>query len=659
MIDRLMDIERFIQYLLKNRKKSLVYFLIVWVLSHKLYMRFQARLRRRFPFYSSSYLDKKTKEYLAKRRDEVLQFKQKHQGDIDQKDIDTVLKAENIRELISKIETNELSCEKIVLVYAQRIADFSFGMSHCADIDLQNALNEAKEKDTKKQEVMDSNQGKLPPLYGIPIAIKDHITAKNFLCTMGLQSRLADQIDGKTFQQDFQKVWEGDVRGADYKRRLSYEEISNQKVLSHIPQCKYGFEDSEMVRVLREMGAIVICMTNTPIFCGHYITNNTVFGYSQNPYQKYRTTGGSSGGSGGIVATRSVPLAIGSDLLGSIRMPSGWCGLYGFNPTSRRVSKSGAQGFELRYDCDVAKSIMPIFGPMGKCVDDLVDCMKGMFGNFNKDKQCVPMKFNEDAFKLNKKLRFGIVKKDVRIGYGSYINNLVEENIALLTKAGHQVVEFDLSEEFWKMEFISRKLFMGSQDKAMMLNELRGEKSIIGIELGIFGQELPSTIKKAGQMLFKLIGEDIIADAVESVQEVDSEEYERLVREREILKKKFYSYWQSLEIDALILPISYAWAPRKHEEWFLSYRFHGCLTNTLELPCGTIPMRYAQAKDEQFTFDFKQKNRILKKLIQMNLQGIQGMPIALQVATLPYEDEKCLNAMKVLEGIHNFHPYSC
>lgn len=79
------------------------------------------------------------------------------------------------------------------------------------------------------------------------------------------------------------------------------------------------------------------------------------------------------------------------------------------------------------------------------------------------------------------------MRKDSCIGYGSYITNLVDENIQLLTKAGHEVVEFDLSEEFWKIEFISRKLFMSTQDKAMMLNELRGERSIIGIELGVIG----------------------------------------------------------------------------------------------------------------------------------------------------------------------------
>lgn len=43
----------------------------------------------------------------------------------------------------------------------------------------------------------------------------------------------------------------------------------------------------------------------------------------------------------------------------------------------------------------------------------------------------------------------------------------------------------------------------------------------------------------------------------------------------------------------------------------------------------------------------------------MNLQGISGMPISLQVATLPYEDEKCLGAMKVLESLHKFYPYAC
>lgn len=181
-----------------------------------------------------------------------------------------------------------------------------------------------------------------------------------------------------THQTDYQRVWRGTPVSAK--------------------ESKYGFEDAEIVRVLKNAGAVIICMTNTPVFCGHYITNNAVYGFAENPYDRRRTTGGSSGGSGGIVATRSVPLSIGSDLLGSIRMPSGWCGLYGFNPTSRRVSKSGAQGFELRYDCDTSKAIMPIFGPMGRCVDDVEDCMRVLFGNFSQDKQCVPMKFDDVSF---------------------------------------------------------------------------------------------------------------------------------------------------------------------------------------------------------------------------------------------------------------------
>lgn len=57
------------------------------------------------------------------------------------------------------------------------------------------------------------------------------------------------------------------------------------------------------------------------------------------------------------MAIRGCCVAIGSDILGSIRMPSAWCGIYGFNPSGKRISKKNSMGFNLEYDCDSLKSI--------------------------------------------------------------------------------------------------------------------------------------------------------------------------------------------------------------------------------------------------------------------------------------------------------------
>ena len=65
---------------------------------------------------------------------------------------------------------------------------------------------------------------------------------------------------------------------------------------------------------------------------------NEMFGCCLNPYDETRTCGGSSGGDGGLVATRCAPIGIGTDTLGSIRNPALFCGVYGFKPTPQRMS---------------------------------------------------------------------------------------------------------------------------------------------------------------------------------------------------------------------------------------------------------------------------------------------------------------------------------
>lgn len=67
-------------------------------------------------------------------------------------------------------------------------------------------------------------------------------------------------------------------------------------------------------------------------------TENHIWGEAKNPYDNDRVVGGSSGGDAGLVASSCVPLGIGSDISGGVRIPATFCGIYGFKPTSARVS---------------------------------------------------------------------------------------------------------------------------------------------------------------------------------------------------------------------------------------------------------------------------------------------------------------------------------
>src|SRR3954451_12217529 len=96
--------------------------------------------------------------------------------------------------------------------------------------------------------------------------------------------------------------------------------------------------DSEMVRRLREAGAIVVGKTLLPelAICG--FTESATFGVTRNPWNSQRTPGGSSGGSAAAVAAGLVPIASAGDGAGSIRIPAASCGVFGLKPTRGRVS---------------------------------------------------------------------------------------------------------------------------------------------------------------------------------------------------------------------------------------------------------------------------------------------------------------------------------
>ncbi|MEJ2515907.1 MAG: amidase, partial [Gammaproteobacteria bacterium] len=99
--------------------------------------------------------------------------------------------------------------------------------------------------------------------------------------------------------------------------------------------------DAAVVARLRAAGAVIIARGNVPELSMAGETDNPRFGLTRNPLDPERTAGGSSGGDAALVASGCVAAGIGSDILGSIRIPSAFCGLVGFKPASGAVDKTG------------------------------------------------------------------------------------------------------------------------------------------------------------------------------------------------------------------------------------------------------------------------------------------------------------------------------
>jgi amidase len=165
----------------------------------------------------------------------------------------------------------------------------------------------------------------LPPLFGVPVAIKDVTPTAGIRTTHG----------SKLFED-------------------------------HVPA-----EDALVVQRLRAAGAIVLGKTNTPEFAFGPTTVNTVFGATRNPWDLTRSAGGSSGGSAAALATGMVPLAEGTDLGGSLRGPASFCGVIGFRTTP---------GLIPRYPSALAWDSYSVEGPMARTVADTALMLSVMAG---------------------------------------------------------------------------------------------------------------------------------------------------------------------------------------------------------------------------------------------------------------------------------------
>ena len=225
------------------------------------------------------------------------------------------------------------------------------------------------------------NAGERLPLLGVPIAIKDDV----------------------------------DVAG----------EVTTYGTAAHGPAVA---EDAEVVRRLRAAGAVIVGKTTVPEMMIWSFTETMTFGATRNPWNTDYAPGGSSGGSGAAVAAGLASMALGSDGMGSIRIPSTWCGLFGIKPQRDRVPLAPH---------DDAWNGLSVNGPMARTVEDAALFL---------DVTAPGDGFVEAAKRPPGQLRIALSTKAppgliVRVGRPSGPRS--SEAGALLRELGHQVITRD------------------------------------------------------------------------------------------------------------------------------------------------------------------------------------------------------------------------
>jgi AtzE family amidohydrolase len=137
--------------------------------------------------------------------------------------------------------------------------------------------------------------------------------------------------------------------------------------------------DATLITRLEAQGAVLVGALNMGEYAYDFTGENVHYGPSRNPHDLSRMTGGSSGGSGGAVAGGLVPIALGSDTNGSIRVPSSFCGTFGLKPTYGRLSRAHTFPFVASLDH---------VGPLARSTRDLALAYDAMQGHDPDDPVC-------------------------------------------------------------------------------------------------------------------------------------------------------------------------------------------------------------------------------------------------------------------------------
>src|ERR1700687_1728851 len=208
-------------------------------------------------------------------------------------------------------------------------------------------------------------------------------------------------------------------------------------------------EDAPLVARLRNAGAIVLGVTNTPELLMAWETDNLLYGRTNSPWDIERTAGGSSGGEAAAIAAGMSAGGVGSDGGGSIRVPVHFSGICGLKPTPGRIPATG------HFPSSVGPfALIGVVGPMARTVADLKVMFEVMQGADASDTSSAPVPLRWPNQGELKKLRIGYFEDDGRTPVTPETRASVRTAAEALQRAGFQIEPFrpeglELARQLW------------------------------------------------------------------------------------------------------------------------------------------------------------------------------------------------------------------
>ncbi|KUJ24625.1 amidase [Mollisia scopiformis] len=286
--------------------------------------------------------------------------------------------------LLQKLNSGVWSAEQVTVAFCKRAAIAQQLVNCLTEIFFDKAIERARQLDRKRQATPSKA---LPPLWGLPISLKDSFQVLGTDTSTGLGCYVNEPAE----------------------------------------------ENSALAALLLDLGAVLYCKTNLPQSIMTADSDNNIFGRTLNPRNTALTAGGSTGGEGALIALRGSLLGVGTDICGSVRVPSVCNGLYGFRASVGLVPHGGVRDLNVPGTDGVRSTAGPLATSIRDCSLFLKSIMQAKTWKY--DKTAVSLSWQN--LHVNERLRIGLVEDDGMYTPSPPVRRGLKAAAGLLRRSGH------------------------------------------------------------------------------------------------------------------------------------------------------------------------------------------------------------------------------
>ncbi|KAF8628053.1 hypothetical protein AX17_006057 [Amanita inopinata Kibby_2008] len=424
-------------------------------------------------------------------------------------------------------------------------------------------------------------------------------------------------------------------------------------------------KSSSIVRLLQDSGALIHAKTTVPTGLLSIETYSDLFGRTLNPYSRFHTPGGSTGGGAALLACGGSKIEIGTDLAGSARIPAHFCGLWSLKGSAGRFPSWGCMT-----SLPGAEGVPIISAPMTNSLEDLSEFWKRivMAKPWLYDHTCIPMPWKDVNLQdEGRKLKWGVVWDDGAIPPTPATRRALSMVISALKRQGHEVVDFNPPDMYHGLKLGYQLLFGdgGQQIRDTLLpSEKLNSSAMSVLDLlslpRLLKTFLARLLRSLPNWLRRLSGgvDHIAVDFHEIMRSRSVCEERKIVCAREEYRAAWHEKWISEGLD-FVLTVPHAFPAVAHdasEKTTLMSAGYTFIFSLLDYTAGILPVTFVDRASDAlpmgfFTSDqYRRMNSVARSAYTAyDAEDMHGLPLGIQIVGKRLEEEKVLEGMKIIE----------